>query len=819
MKLLLKYCLILFAGCNIGVVNAQYSARIYGKITDTLGLPLDLANVVVEGMPKIGTSTNESGRYELIIPHNQPVTIEISSVGYLPVKKTVTVEAGKRLQVSVSLVPTTLSLPDVTVGERSHSTDGLERINPKHIQNIPGMSSGVEALIKSSGLGVFSQNDLSSQYNVRGGNYDENLIYLNGIEIYRPFLIRSGQQEGLSFINPDLVSAIKFSSGGFDACYGDKMSSVLDVRYKTPYSFGGSVSGSLVGASMHLEGITKNKKLSALLGARYHAGTYMFNQLQQKGDYKPNFADVQFLLNYQPSDKVEITFFGNYARNIYRLIPTNQTTVIGTIGEAIGFEVGFEGQEIDAYQTIFSALTTKFNLNKNNNLKLLLAYFNSTEKETFDIKADYWMGKVNSSYGSDDYGQIISPRAIGADYHHARNFLNSNIFNAQFQGEHLIKKNTLTWGITAQGELIADKLNEWRLYDSTGYSLPYVPTIPGDSVPLDSPARWITMGEDYLLTENTTNTLRLSAFIQDKWEFGNENHKFFLVGGVRMAYWTLNNEVIVSPRLRLAYLPQKANLKNLSFYISTGLYCQPAFYKEARRPDGTLNYNIKAQKSYHLIVGADYLFSIARRPFKFSSEIYYKNLQNLITYTLENVRVIYSGENNSKGYAVGIDAKLSGEIVHNLESWLTFSLMQSKEKIDGADTFSFRPTDQRFSINLFFQDRVPKLPMLKAHVNLLYMTALPFCPPNSTTYSLRGKPYFRADIGFSWQFIDGTTRLAKKNPFKFLQAAFLTLEINNLFDYDNTLGYTWINDWQKTYYAIPNYLTPRIFNVKLRFEF
>jgi hypothetical protein len=803
--------------CARQTVSGQGNAYIFGKVSDTLGFPVHAADVYVVDNLQQGTSTNESGRYELTIPANKPIIIECSHIGYLTVRDTLTVGAGKRHHLSVVLVPHSISLPNFKISERYTFSHGIEYINSRHIQHIPGVNSGVESLIKSSGLGVSSSNELSSQYNVRGGNYDENLVYLNGIEVYRPFLIRSGQQEGLSFINPDLVHSVKFSSGGFDAFYGDKMSSVLDVQYKIPQKWAGSIAGSLVGATGHLEGTSKNRKLSLLLGVRYQSNSYLFNKLETKGTYNPNFTDIQFLFNYRLSENVDMSFFGNYTRNTYRLVPKSETKVLGTLSTPLGFKVYFDGQEVDAYQTLFAAWVNRFKLNANNALRLNLAYFNSIEKETFDIQGEYFMGEVNTDFDSKDYGQIINSRSVGRDNYHARNFLYSHIFHAQLQGEHQISRNMLAWGIKLQGEFISDELNEWRLYDSTGFSLPFIPVFPGDSVPFEHPARVIAMGDNYLLAANSMESIRFSAFVQDKWEFGGKSHRFFLTGGIRMGFWSFNREFIFSPRLRLTYQPEK--LQHFSFYVATGLYAQPPFYKETRKPDGTLNDHIKSQKSYHVIAGTDYLFKIKQRPFKISAEVYYKHLYDLITYSVDNVRIIYTGENNSHGYAVGIDAKLSGEIVHGLESWFSMSLMQSKEKITGQDTFTFRPTDQRFSFNLFFQDRIPKLPMLKAHLNIVFSTGLPFCPPNQHIYSRRGNPYFRTDIGFSWQFIDGITRIGRKNPFKFIKSAYLTGEITNLFNYGNILGYTWINDWKGAYYAVPNYLMPRIFNVKLRFEF
>lgn len=807
--------LLLFTTINITCICGQNMAKIYGKILDTNEIPIENANIIISNFPNIGTSSNESGRYELLVPHDTLLRIEVSCIGYHSVTKNIKVSLGKRKQLDIQLVESIITINTFIVNDRYTINDNdLKPVNTKVLSHIPSLTNGVESLIKSTGLGVFSSNELTSQYNVRGGNYDENLIYLNGIEVYRPFLIRSGNQEGLSFINPDLVSSINFSSGGFDACYGDKMSSVLDVNYKIPTEWGGSISGNLLGASGHLEGISKNKKFSILLGARYQSNAYIFKQMQDSGNYKPTFTDIQLLANYRPNDKWSLTIFGNYTRNVYRFMPMSRTTNIGLIDNVKQLRVYFDGMEVDAYQTIYGTFTAKYYINKSNSIKFALSYFNSIEKETFDINSQYFISEINSSLGSEKYGEAISSRAVGSDLHHGRNFLTSHITHGEIQGSHQIKNNTLSWGMKLQGEFIDDDLLEWRIYDSADYSLPFIPTTPGDSVALDDPAR-ILKSSEYLKSKNQLSSFRMSGYVQNKWIFGTKIHRFSLIGGLRFSYWSFNQEFIATPRIRLVYQP-KWELPT-SFYIATGMYFQPPFYKEMRQADGLLNSNIKSQHSYHVILGNELSFKIAKRPFKFTTEVYYKYLDNLITYTLDNVRVIYSAKNDANGYAVGIDAKLSGEIVHNLESWIAISLMKSMESIDGGE-FTPRPTDQRFRINLFFQDRVPKLPMLKAHLNLIYASALPYCFPTKRTYNFRSKYYFRTDIGFSWQFMDKNVRLGNKNPFKFIDAAFITFEITNLFNNYNILSYIWISDINRDYYAIPNYLSPRMFNVKLRFE-
>ena len=805
-------CLLCVPYASVG----QHLAKIFGKVTDENELPIEAANIIVLQEDHIGTSTNEAGRYELLVPHDKKIVVQVSCIGYGEIQQEIVVAKGKRQQLDFTLKTEVITMADFQLSEKYSITDqDLKPINPKTLAHLPGVGQGVEALIKSGGLGVFSSNEMTSQYNVRGGNYDENLIYLNGIEVHRPLLIRSGNQEGLSFVNPDLVSAINFSPGGFDACYGDKMSSVLDVQYKVPARLGGSISASLLGATGHFEGISKDQKFSVLMGARYQSNAYVFNKMQTSGDYRPTFTDVQLLLNYRPSDKVEISLFGNYARNIYRFIPKERSATIGTINDAIKLTAYFEGQEVDAYQTVFSVFSVKHNINENHSIRYNLSYFFSLEKETFDILSEYFLADVNTSFG-DDYGEEISSQAVGAELHHGRNFLAFHLCNGEIQGtHHLPKRNTLSWGVKVQGEFITDALTEWKIKDSADYTPAHF-NIPGDSVALDDSIRIIDI-YSYLKSDNALNSLRTSGFIQNKWTFGGDKHQFSLITGVRFTYWTFNNECLVMPRIRFVYQPQWKT--KTSFYAAVGMYGQPPFYKEMRNREGVLNRHIQSQQSYYFILGSDVLFKIATRPFKYSGEIYYKFLDKLISYSLDNVRVIYSAENDARGYAYGLDVKLSGEIVHHLESWISMSIMKSMETFDGGKTYTPRPTDQRISFNLFFQDRVPKLPMLKAHINLVYATALPYSFPTKKTYDRRSTAYFRTDIGFSWQFMDEATRLSKYKTFNFIKAAYLTAEITNLFNYNNILSYTWISDLNNRYYAMPNYLSPRLFNVKIRFEF
>ena len=835
----------IFLWCCLPLLQAQQAVRVSGRVTDTLGNPVDLVNVVLKESPRQGVTTDEHGAFSIQLTANREAVLVFSCVGYVTVERRFFVRNGKNPLLLVQLKPDAIQLkPVVTRGERYTFNTGVEYMDAKMITHLPAMGSGIEGLIKTSGLGVHSHDELSSQYNVRGGSYDENLIYVNGMEIFRPFLIRSGQQEGLSFINPDMVSSVCFSSGGFEAAYGDKTASVLDVSYFEPGKFSGSVSGSFLGASIHAGGCSKNRKISFLTGARYQSNTYMLRQMQTHGNYQPNFTDVQALLRYRPDDKWSFSLFGNFARNEYRLVPETGEATIGNILTTVQrLNIYYDGQEVDAYQTLFASLNAVGKLSRFTDISFSATYFRTSEKETFDINAEYWLSDINMDFGSGELGEAISSRAVGGELHHGRNFLYADIFNAAIQGTHRVGPHVLRWGLSGRRELVHDRLEEWYLYDSSFYSLPHPYTVPGDTVAFSDSSRMLNVSS-YLQTQNMVDNYRFTAYVQDKWSFGLNRFRYSLNAGVRFSGTTLNGECYVTPRLRFTVQPFA--LKNLSFYAASGLYYQPPFYKEMRNYSGMLNMDIRSQKSCHFILGADYLFHWGKRPFKLSGEAYYKYLWDLVSYELDNVRTVYSGYNDADGYAVGADLKLSGEVVPGLESWLSLSLMKTMEDIHGdfhvryfdslgtqqngaAGAYSCdtvfpgyipRPTDQRFSINLFFQDEIPNHPDFKAHINLIYSTPLPYGIVGTPAYLRsyrRGKAYFRTDVGFSWRFLSSPVSWCR--PLSRLKAGYLTLEILNMFNYYNIISYTAVTDLDGRSYLTPNYLTPRLYNIKLRFEF
>ncbi len=843
---MIRRCLIGFFLLLCGsVVLAQQNGRVSGHVTDTAGKPIDLVNVVLKSSPQQGTTTDETGSFVLSLPANKETVLIFSCVGYLSCEIPVKVKPGKNPPLQVRMVPTaTVLKPVVKTGERYTFNSGVEYMDAHMITHLPSMGSGIEGLVKSSGLGVHSHDELSSQYNVRGGSYDENLIYVNGMEIFRPFLIRSGQQEGLSFINPDMVSSVCFSSGGFEAAYGDKTASVLDVEYSEPVRFSGSLSGSFLGGSAHVGGCSKNQKFSYLAGARYQSNAYMLKQMQTHGNYQPNFTDVQMLLRYAPDDRWKFSLFGNYARNEYRLVPETGEATIGNILTTIQrLNIYYDGQEVDAYQTLFTSVAATRQLGSASDVTFSATYFRTVEKETFDINAEYWLSDINMDNASESFGESVSSRAVGGELRHGRNFLNADIFNLSAQGSHAIGSHVLRWGLSGREEMIHDQLEEWYLYDSSFYSLPHPYTHPGDTVPFSDTSRLLTVSS-LLQSRNNVGNERLTAYLQDQWSFGLDRFRYKLSAGVRFSYATLNGEWFVTPRVRFTVQPLAH--KNLSLYVAGGSYYQPPFYKEMRTPSGEINNGIRSQKSCHIILGGDLLFKWAERPFKLSGEAYYKYLWDLVSYELDNVRTIYSGYNDADGYAVGLDMKLSGEVVKGLESWLSVSLMKTMEDIHGDFYLQYfdslgrqqrgaegaaridtvypgyipRPTDQRFSVNLFFQDEIPHHPNFKAHINLIYSTPLPYGIVGTPAYhraDRRGKAYFRTDVGFSWRFLSENS--SRKKMLSRIKAGYITLELLNMFNYYNIISYTAVTDIDGNSYLTPNYLTPRLYNIKLRFEF
>ena len=806
------------------------TAKISGKVIDENREPIDLVNISIEGLPG-GTSTDSHGNYSISLPTNTNITLLYTFIGYKTEKKTVFMKPSQKQVVNITLYHSAKQLSDVIVEDKEVRKSTLTRIDPQSALVIPTAAGGIEALVKTM-PGVSSNNELSSQYSVRGGNFDENLVYINGIEVYRPILTRSGQQEGLSIINSDLVSSILFSAGGFDAKYGDKMSSVLDIKYRKPTKFAGSAHISLLGGGFHFEGVAAKKKMTYLFGFRQKSNQYLLSSLDTKGEYQPSFTDVQALLSYQINDKWKIEALGNYARNSYKLVPENRETAFGHIKEAYKLKIYFDGQEIDRFDTWFGAVTTTYTPNEKTNLKLIGSAYQSFERENYDIQGQYWIGLLETNLGEENFGEVIENKGVGTYLNHARNRLNATVYSIEHQGIHERDFSLLQWGVKLQHEDFVDRMREWEMIDSAGYSTPN----PGDSLGYTDPNaqnQYPFILFDTVISNNHLSSNRLTGYVQNNWDFYHLKNKMSFTVGARFNYWSYNNQFLVSPRAAFSFKPEWK--KDILFRFATGLYYQPPFYKEIRRPDGSLNPNIKAQQSIHFVAGADYNFIAWERPFKLTTELYYKHMDNLIPFIVENVRIIYSGENSSRGYAAGIDMKINGEFVPGVESWMSLSVMQTNEILrdnfyndyfasnpDATENVWIpRPTDQRVTFNIFFQDYLPMLPSFKMNMNLGFGTGLPVYYPNTdyNTVITRTPPYKRVDIGFAYEIIGPKSKKPPKGMFKHFTRMDLTFEILNILDIKNVVSYLWVKDNQNYIYLVPNYLTPRQLNLKLAVRF
>jgi hypothetical protein len=825
---------------------AQDKAIIYGKISDTSGIAIELANISVMGTTQ-GTKSDPQGNYELSVQANREVTIGFSFVGFQQINHKVTLAAGERRKMNQIMVSTTTNIPIFKVYAKDERAV-ITRIDIKQAEFIPTTSgNAIEELIKKTSLGVYSNNELSSQYTVRGGNFDENLVYVNDIEIYRPLLQKSGQQEGLSFANPDLTSGILFSSGGFDAKYGDKMSSVLDITYKKPDKFRGSVMLSLLGASGHLEAASKNKKFTFLVGVRQKSNQYVLNALQTKGSYKPSFTDVQLYTTYQISPKFEVSLLGNYAHNKYLVIPKSRETQFGTVKESYQLKIFFDGKELDVINTYLGALTFTYKPKSNLFFKWISSGYQTHETQAYDINGQYMIGRLEADFGKENFGQVTDVLGVGTHLQHARDDLRATVLSSEIKGGYTKKKSYLQFGVKYQHEIIVDNLKEWEMIDSSGYSLPHQPDSIGYTNPGLQPFSPILL-QDLVNNKIRMESNRYSGFLQNTWTFNIDSAELALSVGARAVYYDLNQQICISPRLTLSYKPHWK--KDIVFRFSTGVYYQPPFYKEMKRFDGTINTDLKAQRSIHVLVGSDWNFQMWGRPFKFVTELYYKHLDHLVPYEVDNVKIQYFANNNGKGYATGIDLKINGEFVKGDESWLGLSLMQTREKIAGEYYMQYynkdgvliqpgytkdnvavdsvrrdpgyipRPTDQLLNVNIFFQDHFPRWPTFKMHLNFVYSTPLTFGPPEHLRYkdTLRMPAYFRVDIGFSKSLVD-ESRVSKKGRTRILKSLWISAEVFNLLGRLNTISYLWVKDVNNRQYAVPNELTNRLFNVKLVAKF
>lgn len=815
-------------------------SMIYGKVIDDRDNVVELVNIAVLGT-SYGTTSGIRGQYELELPSDTLLEVVFSFIGYKQEKVSIRLEAGEKRKLDVVMESVSATLPEAVISDRQINSSSVTRLDAREISLVPSSSAGgVEDLVKTL-PGVSSTNELSSQYNVRGGNFDENLIYINGIEIYKPFLVGSGQQEGMSIINPRLVSNIDFSAGGFSAEYGDKLSSALDISYKKPMLSSASLSLSFLGAETHAEGVAFKNKLSYLVGLRYKNNKYILGNMETKGSYQPNFTDIQGLLSYNITPRLEVSAFGYYSRNSYLMIPETRQTDFGNMQEAHRLTIYFDGKESSNYNTGLGAFTLNFSPNEDLNLKLIASAYSAVEAENYDIQGQYWIGQLETNPGSEQSGNVISNQGVGTYIEHARNDFYSQVFNIDHKGAYKKDMFVIKWGARYQHQHFDDFVNEWEMIDSAGFSLPH----PADSIGSPNPPhplfdiRHVSKGHNILDINN------IDGFVHNEWNFNTENDDILTLSlGLRANYWGYNNEINISPRAGLAFKPNWNN--SMLFRLSGGVYVQPPFYRELRMFDGSLvkPENASTQKSYQVVFTHEYNFKAWDRPFLLTTEIYYKYLKDIIPYEVDNIRIKYFADQKATGYATGIDVRINGEFVKGIESWASVSVMKSAENIryylahdgsilsqsdvnNGSDYVSDtiikgipRPSDQRLNFSIFFQDYVPFIPSFKVNLKLVFGTGMPFGAPYSERYkqTMRMSPYRRVDIGFSKQLISEATSFKKGNPLRYVKNCWLSLEIFNLLGINNVSSYMWVTDIYNIQYAVPNYLTPRQINLKMVME-
>lgn len=787
-----------------GNIYGQGRAKITGYVRDAEGNPLELVNIRVQNTLN-GAMSNEKGYYSLSVATGDSIAILFSCLGYNKAER-ILPQVTKDMRLNVQMNYTSLELGEVVATAMRKQTTTLETLDASQVKLLPDPAGGsIESLVVTF-AGVSSNNELSSQYSVRGGSYDENIVYVNGLEVFRPLLIRSGQQEGLSFINPDMTDGVKFSAGGFEASYGDKMSSVLDITYKKPKMFEGSASASLLGANAYIG--SSVGKFTQVTGIRYKTGRTLLKTTDTDAEYDPNFVDVQTYMTYRLAPKWELNFLGNLAINNYKFTPYSRETSFGTVENAKKFKVYFNGMERDRFQTLFGALTLKHNLNDNTEIGLQASAFTSKEEENYDISGEYWLGDADETSSGGDMMDF----SIGRYHEHARNRLNSNIMNVGHYGIAQLKNNTLKWGATVQMEKINDKISEWEKRDSSGYSLPQ----GGGTVNLIA----------NLFSNNQLSSTRISGYLQDNFKFRTKQGLFTLVGGIRGSFWSYNKEFILSPRVSLGFTPTFD--QDLTFRLASGLYYQSPFYKELRTTVQDefgnsiiqLNDKLKSQRSIHVILGGDYTFRASGRNFKISADMYYKKLDNLNPYTVDNVKIRYYGENCADGQAMGIDFKFFGEFVPGTDSWISFSLMKAEQKIRGGAPVPM-PNSQGYNVSLFFQDYFPGYKRVKLNLKGVVSGGLPVTAPRQGYEEgyFRTPAYKRVDLGFSYQLAGGTDAIMDRGFFSHLKNIWLGLDVFNLFDIKNTSSYYWITNIDNQQYAVPNYLTGRQLNVRLIVDF
>ena len=815
--------MLLFVFGGLGLIWGQ-TATLTGVVLNERNEPLADVNIASSSN---GTSTKSDGFYALSITADRAMTITFSHLGHKNVVlENLVLTTNETYEFNPVMKTDTIQVDGVTVtptGEKS--VTGILVVPPNIIRKIPGANAGVENILKLL-PGVASNNELSTQYSVRGGNYDENLVYVNEIEVYRPFLIRSAQQEGLSFVNSDMVQNVKFSAGGFQSKYGDKLSSVLDITYKTPAAFGVQMDLSLLGGSASVETVSKNKSFNSISGLRYRNNALLVNSQQTRTNFNPKFIDLQSYLTFRISKKLHFNFLGNISVNDYQNAPIGRQTNFGTLSEPRALVVDYEGNEKNLYNTALGALKATYLVREDLALKLISSVYHTTEEEHSDVIAEYELGDVDANLAGGEVGEISASRGIGSQRNRARNDLDALIFNLAHKGIYTKKESAIEWGLKYTHEDIRDQLRESEFIDSAGFSIrppraEFINNQPED--PFEAPIVPYTG----ITSKNFIKTNRFSGFVQYSERFDRNGDVFYYNVGARSQYWTVSgtgvpkaSQVVFSPRVQLALKPNWK--EDILFRLSGGVYHQPPFYREMRDSSGTVISNVKAQKSLHFVFGNEYSFLLWDRPFTLVNELYYKQLTNVNTYTLEDVRIRYRANNNAEAYAYGAELRLNGAFVPGTESWLSIGYLKTEENINDRGFIS-RPTDQRLKFGILFQDYVPDMPNLRMYLNLLYSTGVPGGSPSYADpyiFQNRLRDYKRADLGISHIFVGKETKYPKRHWFSNFKELSVGVEVFNLFNNQNSITNTWVRDVDsKQQFAIPNFMTSRVLNLRLKMRF
>lgn len=808
---MLKYSLILLLILCTRLLSAQVEWKITGNIADTSGKPLEYVNIKVLNSTA-GTVSDKNGNYQLNLKTKKEVILVFSAINYAEKELAVPYQTNP-VKLNIVLEQKDKELSEIKITDEKAREKGLTSIEPKLLDNIPNISGNqIQTFIKTL-PGVASASELSANYSVRGGNFDENLVYINGFEILRPVLLQSGQQEGLNMVNADLVSKVEFSSGGFSAKYDDKMSSVLDIHYKKPTAYKATTSLSLLGASAHFEGSGLNGKFSHLTGIRYKNSQYLLSTLETQGEYKPNFLDFQTLLNYSLTNNLNISLLAYYANNNYLFFPEDRNTSFGTTNEALNLYVDFEGNEKDKFTSLMTGLGLEYRPTEQLNLKLTGSVYDNSESLTYDIQGRYSLNQLDKQLGSSTFGDSILNLGIGSFIDHARSYFDARLYNLKHTGWLMTGGHFIQWGLKYQKEDVSDRINEWKMVDSAGFSIPYT-------------NNQIALAE-YWNSHHQLSSNRYSAYVQDN--FKNDGNLFWNVEyGVRLSWWDVNKEWLISPRAAVGWYPRGD--QKLYFRIGGGKYYQSVFYREMIDRQGIMRENIKTPYSIQYSASVDYDFTMLERPFHFKTEIYYKDLKHIIPYSVDNIRLIYYPDKTANGYVGGLDLRVNGEFVKGTDSWLSVSLMKSGIT-NQNDTLGQQPlpNDHLFNASLFFQDYVPGNKRFKMYLALYYLSGLPFGPPNNETYyaPLRMPEYKRVDIGFSVDLKPEQQRFHNAF-FKAFKSVLLNLEVFNLLGINNTISYNWVtvvpnssvigNDNYNNF-AVPNRLSARRFNIRLLLAF